>query len=672
MSASCDMGGVCGTGDGFFAYQAIRPDLDGIPTVLAAIDQWVLWKAEPKPKGGMNKIPFQPTGRTASATDPHTWNDFGSVWSAYEEAPETYAGVGFVVTPEDTFVGGDMDHCRDANTGELTELAAKIVEALGTYCEVSPSGTGVRFVAYGAQVKSFKGNGIEIYTGKRYLTITGERIAGPEEPQNVPASYLARLRELATGKKPNGSDLESGSSTDPVVVALKAAGLYQRSLHDGRHQVTCPWWEEHSGADRTGSVYMEANYNGFSEARFVCQHSHCGHRHLPDLTAAIQLGEEDENTEAWPPSRTALVVTQEELSAARLSPRCIVKHYLYADVAQIIAPGGTGKTTMLLHEATCIALGRPVWGMSVEDQGWTLFVTKEDRREQLVARLREIMADAGLSDNERRVVLGSVMVLDMAGIPRKLTVVHDGNILQTDTAERIVEAYKADPPVQIIFDPLISFGASEAMVNDNEQALVNVARMMVKGLDCCVRYVHHTGKASARAGITDQYSGRGGTALPDGSRMTTVLEPWDKKETPPPGCNPSARTGLLKLQRHKLSYAPPNLAPIWLRREGFAYEHFIEHLSSREEKAAQNADQLERYLESSVKDGKYHTANTLEAQRELLDMTRAEFRAALAELQASRRVVEVPLSANLRHGGKKAHLCPANLADLVALSGEVG
>jgi len=61
-------------------------------------------------------------------------------------------------------------------------------------------------------------------------------------------------------------------------------------------------------------------------------------------------------------------------------------------VAQVVAPGGTGKTTLLLYEAAMIALGAPLWGLRIEQPGWTLFVTAEDRREHLVAHLREIVA----------------------------------------------------------------------------------------------------------------------------------------------------------------------------------------------------------------------------------------------------------------------------------------
>jgi hypothetical protein len=373
------------------------------------------------------------------------------------------------------------------------------------------------------------------------------------------------------------------------------------------------------------------------------------------------------NGEVPPPlvrPRAELALTLEEINAAVLAPRCIVENYLYADVAVLASPGGVGKTTMLLREAVCIVLGRPVWGMTVDSPGWVLFVTKEDQRERLAARLREIMRAMELTDAERARVLADVVPLDITGTPTKLTAVFDGNILWESLGEDIIAAYRDDPPALVIFDPLVSFGASESMVNDNEQALIEVARAIVKGLDCCVRYVHHTGKANAREGTTDQYSLRGGSALPDGCRMVAVLAVWNGKDTLPPACVADDDAAIFRLERPKLSYAPPNLPTIWIRREGFGYEHFAEYRLTPEQAIAARVDQLERFLASRVKadPAEYHTQKTLEAQAAVLGMSRAEIREALGLLQARTRVINAPLPQQLRQGGRQTFLCPVNLA----------
>jgi RecA-family ATPase len=362
------------------------------------------------------------------------------------------------------------------------------------------------------------------------------------------------------------------------------------------------------------------------------------------------------------PDRAALTPTDDEIAAASLTPRCIVEHYLYADVAQLVAPGGTGKTTLLLYEAACIALGWPLWGLRTTAPGWTLCVTAEDQRERLIARLREIAAAMELSPDQRRQVFASVLFWDVTGTGRKLVAMADGNIVLTPLADGIVERHRADPPAIVTFDPLVSFGASEQAVNDNEQALVTAARRIVRGLGCCVRYVHHTGKANARGGTLDQYSGRGGSALPDGTRMTAVLQRWEPSDAthdrPPAGCKADSASSITILARAKLSYAPPNLPRLWIKRTGFGFEHFTDLPQSPEAAAAGRADQLERFLISQIKQGRRWTKRQLEDAD--LSMSRRDLRAAITALEVAGRVVLAELPAEQRQGSRTHYLCPAD------------
>lgn len=366
------------------------------------------------------------------------------------------------------------------------------------------------------------------------------------------------------------------------------------------------------------------------------------------------------------PPRTRLAITADELEGASLTPRCIVESHTYADLAQIVAPGGTGKTTLLLHELICIAIARPVWGLKVKTPGWSLIVTAEDQRERLVARMREIMDAMDLSPLERRRALADMAVWDVTGEQIKLVYAHDGNLQLTTLADEIVEAYRDDPPVVVLFDPLVSFGAAEERVNDNEQALVTAARRIIRGLGCCVRYVHHTGKANARDKALDQYGGRGGSALPDGSRMTFVLQTWEPEDRlkPPPGCKPERGSSITVLARPKLSYAPPNLPLIWIKRTGFRFEHHVELNVTTEQKAAARAEQMHQFLTFELSQDRRYTRRQLDDCTAKLGMTRAEMREALTELQVSGRVTDADLPKDQRQGSRKTYLCPSNRADL--------
>jgi hypothetical protein len=295
--------------------------------------------------------------------------------------------------------------------------------------------------------------------------------------------------------------------------------------------------------------------------------------------------------------------------------------------------------------------------MDVVAPGWTLFVTKEDFRERLIARFREIVAALDLSHDDTERAFASLTILDVTGTSKRLIFVQDGNINRTVVADRICDAYRKDPPAQVVFDPTVSFGASESYVNDNEQALVEVGRHIIRELGCCVRYVHHTGKGNARAESPDQYSSRGGSALPDGARMVATLDtPKDAK--PPSQLAQGAQTGILRLIRHKCSYSAPDLPPIWIARTGYAYTHAIERRDTPDEKAKMEMDQVERFLISKTNSGEYLTQNTLQAYRKDMDISRDGIRIAVSKLKAAGRVQERHLDSDGSHGGARMHLFP--------------
>ena len=125
-------------------------EASGIPASLKYIDQWVLWKAVPKADGsGMSKEPFQVNGRHASSTKSETWTDFETAHATLEE-DDDFSGLGFAVTAENGILMLDFDHVRNAHTGEIDEAVLGAVKYLGSYAELSPSGTGIRVIGRGS------------------------------------------------------------------------------------------------------------------------------------------------------------------------------------------------------------------------------------------------------------------------------------------------------------------------------------------------------------------------------------------------------------------------------------------------------------------------------------------------------------------------------------------
>jgi putative DNA primase/helicase len=170
---------------------AMAPIIASIPRVMKDNPAWVVWRYEPSPSkpDKLTKVPYSAhDGSNASSTDPKTWATFRQAIEYHLDNDWT-DGVGMVVCDEDDFVGIDLDHCRDAETGELEPWAQKVVETVNSYTEVTPSNEGLRIFARGTLPPSGRKKGdFEIYENGRYLTVTGKHLEGT--PLTVEAREL--------------------------------------------------------------------------------------------------------------------------------------------------------------------------------------------------------------------------------------------------------------------------------------------------------------------------------------------------------------------------------------------------------------------------------------------------------------------------------------------------
>jgi len=146
-----------------------------IPDTLKAIDQWLIWRYFWQ-KGKWDKPPLQSHGgNLADTTNPKTWSTFDAAMAAYKT--RLVDGIGFVFAKHNRLVGIDLDHCRDAESGEIEPWALEIINTFQTYTELSPSGTGIHMIAGGTLSGSgIKTARIEMYDTARYFTCTGHRL----------------------------------------------------------------------------------------------------------------------------------------------------------------------------------------------------------------------------------------------------------------------------------------------------------------------------------------------------------------------------------------------------------------------------------------------------------------------------------------------------------------
>lgn len=200
-----------------------------VPAELKALPRWVVWRREKRAHQAC-KLPFEPlTGKLANSTDPSTWADF-AVACAHTA---NYAGIGCMI--DAPYVGVDLDHCRDAETGVTEAWALQILEDLNSYTELSPSGSGFHVWLRARVLPNgpCRAGRVEVYGRARYFTVTGQRIleASAEIEARDVASLQARLKELDPNYRP-GSPPAAGSSVgiQPAASSALAAASSKFTL----------------------------------------------------------------------------------------------------------------------------------------------------------------------------------------------------------------------------------------------------------------------------------------------------------------------------------------------------------------------------------------------------------------------------------------------------------
>jgi hypothetical protein len=162
------------------------------PTALQELVQWPQWvtfRLEPR-DGKVEKIPYNPrTGGAGSHSNPATWADFQTACAALPRYG--HAGVGFVFTASDLFVGIDLDECRDPETKVIEDWAHAIIDYFASYTEISVSGTGVHILVQGTLPPGRRKRGrIEMYDRTRFFAMTGDQLPG------TPDRIMERSEEL--------------------------------------------------------------------------------------------------------------------------------------------------------------------------------------------------------------------------------------------------------------------------------------------------------------------------------------------------------------------------------------------------------------------------------------------------------------------------------------------
>lgn len=178
---------------------------ENVPDEMKKFPNWVLWKYTAR-DGKMTKIPYHPNGDEASVSPYNTWSFFDcdrvsdpkgmigySILNRFNLTKE-YDGIGFVFTEDAGFIGVDFDHIRDPITGKWNIEEIKDALSLNSYTEISPSGNGLHVICRGIKPgTACKAGDHEMYSSRRYFTITGKMFPGCNPAITTPQDAINKL-----------------------------------------------------------------------------------------------------------------------------------------------------------------------------------------------------------------------------------------------------------------------------------------------------------------------------------------------------------------------------------------------------------------------------------------------------------------------------------------------
>jgi hypothetical protein len=502
--------------------------------------QWLCWRSEER-DGKPTKVPYSPaTGHRASTTSPETWSGYREAIRACKE--QGYGGIGFVFTPEDDLCGVDLDGCLDAETAEIEPWAAKIVEELDSYTEVSPSGTGVHVLVRAKlpEGRNRKGR-FEAYDRGRYFTITGKHLAGtPQAIESRQEALQGVVRRVFGEPSTNGhtkpvalsESADSGLSDTEVIDKASAsrngekfrrlwagdAGNY--GSHSKADLALCGMLAFWTGGDATridalfrqSGLYRKKWGREDYRNRTIAE-ALSGKTEFYEAPKTVKLADSTERKieELQPEEIGQLLSSVEPEEVSWLWPSWLA----LGKLALVDGDPGLGKSAMTLDLAARVSAGKAFPdGTECEPSGVVLLSAEDGLADTIRPRL-----DAARADTSK--ILALATVPDENGHDRLLSIPEDISIIEKGI--RRVGARL------VVVDPLMAFLSGDT--NSHRDQDVRRALAPLAGLaertGAAVLVVRHLNKAQVSNPLS---RGGGSIGIIGAARMAFVVgrDPQDE------------------------------------------------------------------------------------------------------------------------------------------------
>lgn len=231
-------------------------------------------------------------------------------------------------------------------------------------------------------------------------------------------------------------------------------------------------------------------------------------------------------------------------------------HLIRGFVTLLIAPGGTGKSSLVLGMCMALATNRALLGSHIFQQCNTALLNLEDPQDEIDRRVTALAMRYGITDN----ALDGRLFVSPPG--RNIRIAENGpdgfSIVHPDEAA-IIEKVRDERIGVLAVDP---FAESHTLEENSNPAMIQAAaawRRVARAGNCSVLLTHHV-----RKGLVESIeAARGAKALTDSARVGLLLSTMTEKEAEDLGIPPETRLQYVRLDDAKANMAPRAPKAAW-------------------------------------------------------------------------------------------------------------
>lgn len=235
------------------------------------------------------------------------------------------------------------------------------------------------------------------------------------------------------------------------------------------------------------------------------------------------------------------------------------RHYIRGYLSATVAPGGLGKSSLVLAEATAMASGKNLLGDMPAEKLRVWYWNGEDPREEIERRETAacVQHKVASEDMDGRLFINS-------GRDTEIVIAradHNGVKVAMPMVAALGRTIRENKIDLLIIDPFV---ASHAVPENDNGAINAVCRqwaMLAEETGCAIELVHHVRKGAAGQNEYTVDDARGAGALLAAARSVRVLNRMSKDEASKAGiANPRS---FFRVDNGKANLAPPAESSTW-------------------------------------------------------------------------------------------------------------